>query len=121
MGLPNSSAGPGISTGPNCPEAQPPATSLATPSKEPNDWGLATIQAMLTTLAARIEQVANMVQNPRDPGSTSTGRPPHAPKVDIPQAGTDNGPAQGAPEHGAWNNITAEGIAQQRETNTWAS
>ncbi|KAF8265194.1 hypothetical protein EI94DRAFT_1831353 [Lactarius quietus] len=100
-------------------DLQPPVTTAVVPSKELSDGGLATIQSMLTTLAAWIEQVASMVQAPRDPGNTRTGRPPRAPKVDIPRAGTDNGPTQGAPPHGAWNVITTEGIAQQRETNTW--
>ncbi|KAN0132203.1 hypothetical protein V8E53_009969 [Lactarius tabidus] len=96
---------------------------------DPNAGALTSIQNMLMTLAARIEQVASLVEGlmttrPQPLAGPPTGAPQgnQPPKVNIPrQQNLDNGFIQTEPTCRAWNNVTAQGIAQQSESNTMAA
>ena len=115
----------------------PPST---TPQEDPNAGPLVAIQNMLTTLAARVEQVAAMVEGPNNrthpsrgevstaaqatPPAAPPGPPPgnRPPRVDIPrQSNPDDGFIQMEPPRRAWNNVTAHGIAQQVEARATAT
>ena len=112
--------GPQEQTGANTPTQTGNLTVGQTPNEEP----LVAIQAMLMTLTARIEQVASLVEGPsRRPQNPAVATVPKAPatvnrppRVDIPrQKNPDDGFIQADPPRRAWNNVTAQGIAQQEE------
>ena len=121
----------GVAQSMHNPANQMAVDSATPPQSDPNEGPLAAIQSMLTTLTARIEQVASMVEGPNyralptpktGPSmSTPAGQraPPQgnrAPRVDIPRPmNPDDGFIQTDPLRRAWNNVTAQGIAQQTE------
>ncbi|KAF8264276.1 hypothetical protein EI94DRAFT_1871349 [Lactarius quietus] len=89
---------------------------------------LEAIQNMLASLAARIEQVADMVEKPQNRSASertpaADNRPTQQPtRVDIPRpANTNDGFIQTEPPRRTWNVITANGIAQQTNANAYAT
>ena len=112
-----------------------PITGPSPMAEVPQADPLVAIQATLAALTARIEQLATQVESPRpNPNQPHGARPTNGkqpevgppvnrstrPRVSIPrQPNPDDGFIQ--EQHGTWNVVTAQAIAQQTEANTFAS